>query len=78
MTNTHDAEERGRAAIDAYLLCVPNDPLRRLAALHELLAAYVELALDSTAAMAIRADLENRIVEAAGPPKEQPGSDQHA
>jgi hypothetical protein len=61
MTNSPEAEDRGRAAIDAYLRCVDEEPRRRVAALHELHAAYLELALDSTAALAIKSDIEHRI-----------------
>lgn len=78
MTNTPDAEERARAAIDAFLLGAPEDPTLRLAALHELYAAFLGLALDSTAALAIKADLEGRIVELAGPPPGGSGPAQHA
>lgn len=78
MTNTPDAAARGSAAIDAYLTCVEDVPRRRLAALHELHAAYLELALDSAAAVAIRADIENRIAAIAGAGQAPKAADRHA
>ena len=61
----HDEQPRAAAkakrAIDAYLECAPDDPAGRLAALQQLYDAYLELALDSAAALAIRDDIETRI-----------------
>ena len=78
MTNTPDAAARGSAAVDAYLTCVEDSPRQRLAALQELYAAYLELALDSAVAVTIKADIENRIVAIAGAGQASEAADRHA
>jgi len=63
MINSPEAEAKAEAAVDSHLASRPADPRSQLAALHELYAAYLELNLDSAAALAIKADLERRIVD---------------
>ena len=78
MLNQPEAAAKAKAAVGAYLECAPPEPPRQLAALHELYAAFLELALDSSAAAEIKEDIEQRIVELSTLPPEVIMPDRHA
>lgn len=78
MMNSNDAASKAKQAIAAYLGCAPPEPPRQLAALHELYAAYRELALDSAAATEIKKDIERRIIDLQILPPDVIMPDRHA